>query len=413
MLAIIKGDLDCVNILLDHNVNIIQTCGIGFWSPLISAVHHNNDKIVLALLHAKAPINQTAGTEGINALMMAAKRGHTKCLKILLQHGSLVNEQNEYGETALMMAAQKDHTKCLHLLLHHAADMNKKDNYGMTALMFAAADGNVDCTTYLLNAKASLEITDNWENNALMQSIMQDINPDATCALLIIRAGSPLNQVNSNGDTALSLAILDDNINLITELIEQGANVNQCPNNRTPLWYAANNSYHNSIKVILDAHANPNIGDPPIVQAARYATVDTVKLLLQAGANINSVDSQYGTMMLMGAYMGNYEIVQIGLNARAEINTSPMSFYKPIIYNEHALMLLFAAGENTTYFNYSNDAPETIVQTRTDYTLQNLCRRTIRNDFFAKRPKLDLFQLVPLLPLPKAMKSYLLYNVSF
>ena len=116
-------------------------------------------------------------------------------------------------------------------------------------------------------------------------------------------------------------------------------------------------------------------------------------------------------MILMGGYVGKHEIIEIALNTGAEINTSPMSFYMPIIYNEQALMLLFAAGEDTAYFNYSQDAPETIVETRQDFSLQNLSRIAIRNHLIVTRKNVDLFRLVKALPIPRVMKNYLLHHV--
>ena len=113
----------------------------------------------------------------------------------------------------------------------------------------------------------------------------------------------------------------------------------------------------------------------------------------------------------MGGYVGKREIIEIALNTGAEINTSPMSFYMPIIYNEQASMLLFAAGEDTAYFNYSPDAPETIVQTRQDFSLQNLSRIAIRNHLIVTRKNVDLFRLVKALPIPRVMKNYLLHDV--
>ena len=53
---------------------------------------------------------------------------------------------------------------------------------------------------------------------------------------------------------------------------------------------------------------------------------------------------------------GNPEIVKIALNAGAEINISHKTFYVPYGYNEEALMLLFAAGEECDYFKYSTNS---------------------------------------------------------
>ena len=56
-LAIMAGHLDCVNVLIDHQVNIYQVSGSADWTPLMCAVHYNNEEIVLSLLRAKAIIN--------------------------------------------------------------------------------------------------------------------------------------------------------------------------------------------------------------------------------------------------------------------------------------------------------------------------------------------------------------------
>ena len=38
-LVIIDGHLECVNILIDHQVNVTKVSGTGFRTPLMCAVH--------------------------------------------------------------------------------------------------------------------------------------------------------------------------------------------------------------------------------------------------------------------------------------------------------------------------------------------------------------------------------------
>ena len=57
----------------------------------------------------------------MNALMLAARRGPSECLKILLEYGSPVNDQNHNGKTALIKAAQNGHMKYLQLLIDYSA----------------------------------------------------------------------------------------------------------------------------------------------------------------------------------------------------------------------------------------------------------------------------------------------------
>ena len=93
-------------------------------------------------------------------------------------------------------------------------------------------------------------------------------------------------------------------INVINELIARGVNVNHCTKtNGTALWTAADKKDENLLKILLDAGANPNIGRPALVTcvAERYPSVECVKILLEAGADINSDDVDYGTMMLNAA----------------------------------------------------------------------------------------------------------------
>ena len=76
-------------------------------------------------------------------------------------------------------------------------------------------------------------------------------------------------------------------------------------------------------------------------------------------------------------------------------------------------MLLFAAGENFDWFYYRKRVPQTIIETKTYFRLQNLSRKVIHKHLIMTNPKQNLFKLVELLPIPKVMKKFLVYNVSW
>lgn len=444
-LAIMNADLNCVNVLLDNNVNVNQMCGNGLWTPLIAAVHYNYDKIVESLLKAKTIINGKDGILGTNALMTAAKRGHYECLNILLEYGSSLNDQNDDGKTALMMAAQKGHVRCVQLLIHHSASINIQDDEGETALMKAARKGRTECLQFLIdhsaniniqdeygntalihaaanahrncihiliNANANLEITDYRKNNALMKALMTEISGINPCAVNLIIAGCPVNQVNSSGNTPMSLAVRDSNFYVTELLIERGANVNECLHNRTALWHVAHKGKEFLVQRLIDANADPNVGDPPLVQAARYCSTNSVKILLQAGADVNAIDPRFGTALLVAGCIGSFPIASMVLRADADVNTCNTTFSRPILYNENALMLLFAAGEDCPYFNSTLGVPPAIIETRRDFSLQNICRKAIRKHLVITNPKINLFRLVKLLPLPELIKKFLVYDIS-
>jgi hypothetical protein len=70
----------------------------------------------------------------------AARRGRTDVVKLLLDKGTNVDMQNNYGQTALMWAASEGHTEIVKLLLDKGANPVIKDKNGKTALYFAKND---------------------------------------------------------------------------------------------------------------------------------------------------------------------------------------------------------------------------------------------------------------------------------
>ena len=121
---------------------------------------------------------------------------------------------------------------------------------------------------------------------------------------------------DENGETWLMKASRTKNPATATELIQllisKGADVNikSSHHNYTALWHAVNTNCRESVKLLLAAQANPNIGHPLIVIAARYGdNKNFVPMLLQAGADVNLTD-EYGSMLRFAAFMGNYETIK-------------------------------------------------------------------------------------------------------
>ena len=219
---------------------------------------------ILSLLEVGAMVDEGTTWDGRNALMIAVTRENFECQKILLEYGLSVNKQDNDGETALVMAAQYGNVKSLQLLLEHDAYINMQDINGMTALMHAADHRCYDCVKFLIDSNADLDITDNCHNDALLKSLIQESDIDSDChgtlSLLLIKAGCSINQENKHGNTPLHIAVQCDKIDVIIELIARGANANHCANNQTALWFAAERDCGYSLKLLLDAKADPNIG---------------------------------------------------------------------------------------------------------------------------------------------------------
>ena len=126
---------------------------------------------------------------------------------------------------------------------------------------------------------------------------------------------------------------------------------------------------------------------------------------------MNCTDHHWGSFIQAGVHQGSCEIVKAALESGSDINISPIDLIFPGTYNEDAIMMLFAAGEECSYFSSTN-APKCIVETKTDFSLQNQCRTAICQQLGVARPKCNMFRLVKLLPLPNMIKNYFLFDMT-
>ncbi|PKA23257.1 ankyrin repeat domain-containing protein [Leptospira levettii] len=113
-------------------------------------------------------------------------------IKKLLKNGADPNITDYGNISPLMHAASNGHIKTVELLLQHKANPNIKDYKGYTAIM-APSDSELPSENHLI------------------------IIP------MLVNAGANLNEMNNNGDTALSIAKKRNLKNIILKLEEFGA----------------------------------------------------------------------------------------------------------------------------------------------------------------------------------------------
>lgn len=91
---------------------------------------------------------------------------------------------------------------------------------------------------------------------------------------------------NARDESALMLAALRGQEDLVTRLVAQGASVNK--SGWTPLHYAATGGHTRIAAFLIGAQADVNAesdnGTTPLMMASMYGNAATVKLLLESGA---------------------------------------------------------------------------------------------------------------------------------
>ncbi|XP_059570492.1 uveal autoantigen with coiled-coil domains and ankyrin repeats isoform X3 [Alligator mississippiensis] len=175
-----KGNLDCLNTILLHGVDIKAT-----------------------------------DAAGRNALHLAAKYGHALCLQKLLQFNCPTENVDLQGRTALHDAAMSDCSSGIQLLCDHGAAVNAKDGDGRTPLVLATQMCRPSICQSLLDRGADLNARDKQNRTALMLGCEYGCR-DAVEVLL--RNGADVSLVDALGHDCTYYARIGDNVDILALL---------------------------------------------------------------------------------------------------------------------------------------------------------------------------------------------------
>ncbi|MBI4747975.1 MAG: ankyrin repeat domain-containing protein [Acidobacteria bacterium] len=235
----------------------------------------------------------------------------------------------------------------------------------------------------LLLLLLNISPTDGWNHsqrkNKLKTSadILTDaVNKGDFAAVKKVLQSGNINARNSQGETALIVATLKNDFEMVKYLLSIGANVNQeiehptqrrskkdncdCPPidvGATPLIYARDQKI---VRLLLDAGADVNArtsdGDTVLIRSASYASREVIGALLNAGANVNLQNTTGDTALHSAAFNGRSDILQMLLGAGATVDTSDIGGYTALIWaasNNHgeAVRVLLKFGANMNAAN--------------------------------------------------------------
>lgn len=248
---------------------------------LVDRVAAGEREQVLAMLEQGLTVEEVnvQQSDGSTALLYAIHQGDKELVSALLNAGADANHTNAYGAGALSEAAQLGDIEILRALLDKGADANWHNPEGETALMIAARSGNLPFAELLLAHGADVNAIENW-----------------------------------GGQSALMWATAQGQVEMMSLLIEHGADLNRHGYARiwerrilseprpkdmnkggfSPLLYAARQGCTECVRVLADAGADLDATDPDRVSALNLALInlhfETAAALIEAGADVNSWD---------------------------------------------------------------------------------------------------------------------------
>lgn len=348
-------------------------------------------------------------TPNASMFYIFAQEGHSELIRTRLRRDPHVHVLGERYKYPLFAALANGNSNAAAALLNlpsrirNGADITQgvrnreglRDYENRTPLSWAAQEGRIAMVEALLQSGVPVDEPDARERTPLSCGCEMGLE---SVAELLIHRGADINARNSNGETPLGWACVNGQLAVAELLVERGAALNtRDVDGETPLFWAARKWDQHIARLLLDkgadANARDNSGDTPLLLAAQegpvfygmykspkayklarsvYAFLDTstfirhdqapfCKLLIDHGADVNMINSEGETALLVSATNGRNDVVSLliaegsNVNSKDRIGRTPLLRAAACGHEETARLLL----ENGAHVNFRDQQGST------------------------------------------------------
>lgn len=285
--AVMRGDWVAVQALMGRHadVNAAQADGA---TALHWAVFRSDKEMVDLLIRAGANV-KAANRDGATPLWLACVNGDAPIVAALLNAGADANEKLPLGRTPLMIASRTGDVEAIKVLLDHGADVNAKESLrGTTPLMWAADEGHAAAIRFLIERGADFRARSNMADRGRgadlgpfrpvlgprAGQVPGVVTPEPPAAVAprkgasgaAGKAAAPVRRRESVKDggalTPLVYAVRANDLDSVKVLLAAGADVNQTTGyGWSPLLVATQNRYYKLGAYLLDHGADVNVAN--------------------------------------------------------------------------------------------------------------------------------------------------------
>lgn len=268
---------------------------------VIDMARRGDAKTVKKILEQEATMTtlDERDCNGRTPLMLSCLHSNHEIMSELVKAGADACCRDLWGKTALMYAAAKGDAIAMRILIDHGADVFTIDNVGKTVMDYATAQRNYQEVMNLIEEAKEKRRAISLKYKSKHHEEDRFDSPQPT------RPSSPISPFSLEKN-ALTMAKIGDSegIKLLVCGGLSKAALNFCDNN----------------------------GRTALVLACIYGYKDSMRYLLEAGADVSYPDEWGRTSLMYASSKGDVELVQLLLNYNADVNQKDLSNKDSIDY---------------------------------------------------------------------------------
>ncbi|KAH7313771.1 ankyrin repeat-containing domain protein [Stachybotrys elegans] len=307
---------------------------------IVSAIRSKNHKLLSNILDQGV---SPSASVNHHPLKEAVFVGDSESVRLLLVFGADANEVDGQGMTALATAVDRGFFAGAAMLLKYGANPNYSASPDAETPLAAAVMANRVNLTHLLLAYGGDTKHLTADGNTLLIAGINKKTPKKFVDMLLEYGADP-NAKSREGKTALFEAITSSRADIVTSLIDHGANPN-LPGPKHMLWPS---TYHSPCLQVLLSHGADFKKTPGIMElAASINNIESVRMLLKAGVDPNAKKDGVYTPLCTSIRDDRPDIFRLLLSNGADPNVPASEYpaFKCITHDRvHFLPELLAAG---------------------------------------------------------------------
>jgi ankyrin repeat protein len=268
--------------------------------------------------------------EGITPLHLASLFGNSRIIDRLIKAGADPKQKGPAGETMLMLAARNGSPDAIKSLVAAGADVNAKEPIrGTTALMWAVEQRHPAAVNALLQSKADFSAKSGPAG--LPRNYMAPrLNPDAVQAANRIRAEAA--KAGKSYEEQLAVDAANGSIVVRRLSLPSPASSRQPPASAPPPPGRARPAEEedDSDVVVAGLVGSGGGGLTALVFAAREGDLESAKLLVEAGADVNQTTEYGWTPLLTATNNRHYKLAEYFIEHGADVNRANKGKWTPL-----------------------------------------------------------------------------------